>query len=107
MATVELNGAAIEMNKNAFGSGALAAIDPDPVFEAAGIVRNAPTAAESTPGALQSLPPGEWESTEWGATAAPKSARAEDELRHLPAHADASLLPPGEGVAQRRRREGE
>ena len=86
MRAVELNGAAIEMNKTAFGWGRLAAIDPDAVFEAAGIVRNAPTAAESTPGALQSLPPGEWESTEWGATAAPKSARAEDELRHVPAH---------------------
>ncbi|MDN5781007.1 MAG: indolepyruvate ferredoxin oxidoreductase family protein, partial [Luteimonas sp.] len=86
MRAVELNGAAIEMNKTAFAWGRLAAIDPDAVFEAAGIVRNAPTAAESTPGALQSLPPGEWESTEWGATSAPKSARAEDELRHVPAH---------------------
>ncbi len=107
MRAVELNGAAIEMNKTAFAWGRLAAIDPDAVFDAAGVVRNAPTAAESTPGALQSLPPGEWESTEWGSTSAPKSARAEDELRHLPAHADASLLPSGEGGAQRRMREGE
>src|SRR3546814_4592414 len=76
------------MNKTAFAGGRLAAIDPDAVFEAAGVVRNAPTTAESTPGALQSLPPGEWESTEWGSTSAPKSARAEDELRHVPAHGD-------------------
>jgi len=88
MRAVELNGAAIEMNKTAFAWGRLAAIDPDAVFEAAGVVRNAPTTAESTPGALQSLPPGEWESTEWGSTSAPKSARAEDELRHVPAHGD-------------------
>src|SRR3546814_10000311 len=81
MRAVELNGAAIEMNKTAFAWGRLAAIDPDAVFEAAGVVRNAPTTAESTPGALQSLPPGEWESTEWGTPSAPKAARAEDELR--------------------------
>lgn len=85
MRAVELNGAAIEMNKTAFAWGRLAAIDPDAVAEAAGIVRNAPTAAESTPNALQSLPPGEWESTEWGATAAPAPQRRGDELRHVPA----------------------
>lgn len=85
MRAVELNGAAIEMNKTAFAWGRLAAIDPDAVAEAAGIVRNAPTAAESTPNALESLPPGEWESTEWGATAAPAPQRRGDELRHVPA----------------------
>jgi indolepyruvate ferredoxin oxidoreductase len=101
MRAVELNGAAIEMNKTAFAWGRLAAIDPDAVFEAAGVVRNAPTAAESTPGALQSLPPGEWEGTEWGSTSAPKASRAEDELRHLPAHAAEAPLPPaGEGQAR-------
>ena len=87
MRAVELNGAAIEMNKTAFSWGRLAAIDPEAVYEAAGIVRNAPTAAESAPRELPVLPPGEWESTEWGATAAPKPLRAEDELRHVPAHA--------------------
>src|SRR3546814_17807276 len=79
------------MNKTAFAGGRLAAIDPDAVFEAAGVVRNAPTTAESTPGALQSLPPGEWESTEWGSTSAPKSARDEDELRHVHAYGDANV----------------
>jgi indolepyruvate ferredoxin oxidoreductase len=87
MRAVELNGAAVEMNKTAFAWGRLAAIDPEAVYEAAGIVRNAPTAAERTPHELPVLPPGEWESTEWGATAAPKPLRAEDELRHVPAHA--------------------
>jgi len=87
MRAVELNGAAVEMNKTAFAWGRLAAIDPEAVYEAAGIVRNAPTAAEDTPHALPVLPPGEWESTEWGATSAPKALRAEDELRHVPAHA--------------------
>lgn len=87
MRAVELNGAAVEMNKTAFAWGRLAAIDPEAVYEAAGIVRNAPTAAEETPHALPSLPPGEWESTEWGATTAPRALRDEDELRHVPAHA--------------------
>src|SRR5690606_16714151 len=87
MRAVELNGAAIEMNKTAFAWGRLAAIDPESVYEAAGVVRNAPTTAEATPRALASLPPGEWESTEWGATSAPPPLRAEDELRHVPAHA--------------------
>ena len=87
MRAVELNGAAVEMNKTAFAWGRLAAIDPESVYEAAGVVRNAPTLAEATPRALDALPPGEWESTEWGATSAPRPQRAEDELRHVPAHA--------------------
>src|SRR3546814_12806158 len=74
------------MNKTAFAWGRLAAIDPDAVFEAAGIVRNAPTAAESPPRDLEATPPGEWESTECGATATPRPAREEDELRHVTAH---------------------
>src|SRR3546814_4427701 len=85
MRAVELNGAAVEMNKTAFAWGRLAAIDTDAVFEAAGIVRNAPTASESTPRDLAATPPGEWESTEWGATAAPRPARWGDGLRHVPA----------------------
>ncbi|WP_242112774.1 indolepyruvate ferredoxin oxidoreductase family protein [Luteimonas aquatica] len=95
MRAIELNGAAVEMNKTAFAWGRLAAIDPQAVNEAAGIVRNAPTAAERTPGALQSLPPGEWESTEWGATSAPKASRAQDELRHFSGKAEGQ--PPAEG----------
>src|SRR5690606_39096884 len=87
MRAVELNGAAVDMNKTAFAWGRLAAIDPEAVYEAAGVVRNAPTASESTPRALASLPPGEWESTEWGATSAPRSPHAEEQLRRVPAHA--------------------
>ncbi|MDH5821822.1 indolepyruvate ferredoxin oxidoreductase family protein [Luteimonas sp. RD2P54] len=85
MRAVELNGAAVEMNKTAFAWGRLAAIDLAAVEEAAGIVRNAPTAAESTPHLLDALPPGDWEGNEWGATSAPKPLRDEDDLRHLPA----------------------
>ncbi len=81
---IELNGAAVEMNKTAFAWGRLAAVDPDAVREAAGLETTARTVAESTPHALEALPPGEWESTEAGATAAPKPARDEDDLRHLP-----------------------
>ena len=91
MRAVELNGAAIEMNKTAFAWGRLAVVDPQAVFEAAGVVRNTRTAAESTPHALDALPPGEWERSEWGATSAPKSPRNEDELRHVPAHASQEI----------------
>ncbi|GGK16466.1 indolepyruvate ferredoxin oxidoreductase [Luteimonas terricola] len=91
---VELNGAAIEMNKTAFAWGRLAAVDIEAVREAAGLVRNARTAAEDTPTLLDALPPGDWEGNEWGATSAPKPQRREDELRHLPASA-ATSLPEG------------
>ncbi|SDY87277.1 indolepyruvate ferredoxin oxidoreductase [Lysobacter sp. yr284] len=89
MRAIELNGAAIEMNKTAFAWGRLAAIDPRAVAEAAGVTRKVPTAAEATPHDLPHLKPGEWEGSEWGATSAPRATRNEDELRHLPAGAKA------------------
>ena len=55
MRAIELNGAAVDMNKTAFACGRLAAIDMPAVIDAAGIVRNAPTAAEATPHALPML----------------------------------------------------
>ena len=86
MRAVELNGAAVDMNKRAFAWGRLAAIDPQAVQQAAGLVRNAPTAAERTPGALQELPPGEWEGHEAGAPSAPRNPGNEPDLRGLPAN---------------------
>src|SRR5690606_33072302 len=94
MRAVELNGAAIEMNRTAFAWGRLAAVDPAAVEEAAGVVRNPRTAAEATPALLDPLPPGDWEGNEWGATSAPKPQRREDELRHLPAGADGVAFLP-------------
>jgi indolepyruvate ferredoxin oxidoreductase len=90
MRAVELNGAAIEMNKTAFAWGRLAALDPQAVAESAGLVRNTQTLAESTPHALPMLSPGQWEGHEFGSPSAPRALRNEDELRHVPEHANES-----------------
>ncbi|MGI8560200.1 MAG: indolepyruvate ferredoxin oxidoreductase family protein, partial [Luteimonas sp.] len=92
MHAVELNGAAVDMNKAAFAWGRLAAIDADAVNAAAGLVRNPRTAAENTPHDLDALPPGEWEGHEMAGPSAPRASRAEDELRHVPERG-------GDGVA--------
>ncbi len=95
MRAVELNGAAIEMNKTAFAWGRLAVVEPDAVFEAAGIVRNAPTAAETTAHALPLLAPRPSEGHESGLNDALDATRREDELRHVPASAggEVAFLP--------------
>ena len=96
MRAVELNGAAVAMNQQAFAWGRLAAVDPQAVQRAAGLVRNGHTDAERTPGPLHDLPPGEWEGNEWGATAAPRETGDERELRGLPGHgggSDVAFLP--------------
>lgn len=96
MRAVELNGAAVAMNQQAFAWGRLAAVDPQAVQQAAGVVRNGHTDAERTPGPLHDLPPGEWEGNEWGATAAPRETGDERELRGLPGHgggSDVAFLP--------------
>ncbi|MDV3255794.1 MAG: indolepyruvate ferredoxin oxidoreductase family protein [Lysobacter sp.] len=87
MRAVELNGAAIDKNKAAFAWGRLAVVDPRAVAEAAGLVRNVPTAAESTPHALPMLGAGQWEGHEFGSPSAPRATAAQDELRHVPEHA--------------------
>jgi indolepyruvate ferredoxin oxidoreductase len=88
MRAVELNGAAVEMNKTAFAWGRLAAIDPLAVAEAAGLTTNRRTAAEATPHALPMLAPAQWEGHEFGSPAAPRALPDHDELRHVPAHGD-------------------
>jgi len=95
MRAIELNGAAVAMNQQAFAWGRLAVVDPHAVQQAAGLVRNGHTDAERTPGPLQDLPPGEWEGNEWGATAAPRETGDERELRGLPGHGggDVAFLP--------------
>jgi indolepyruvate ferredoxin oxidoreductase len=96
MRAVELNGAAVEMNKTAFAWGRLAAIDPAAVAAAAGVVDNPPTAAESAVHALPLLPPRPSEGHESGLNDALAATAEADELRHLPAHgsqAQAAFLP--------------
>ncbi len=90
MRAVELNGAAIDKNKAAFAWGRLAVVDPQAVAEAAGLVRNTRTLAESTPHELPLLAGGGWEGHEFGSPSAPRATRNEDELRHVPEHADHS-----------------
>jgi len=98
MRAIELNGAAIEMNRTAFAWGRLAAIDLATVQHAAGIVRNDETRQEQLPRNLRVLPPGEWEGTEWGATSAPRNPDNAPSVRGLPdtttATADGVMLLP-------------
>ncbi|GAB2510388.1 indolepyruvate ferredoxin oxidoreductase family protein [Pseudoxanthomonas sangjuensis] len=84
MRAIDLNGAAVDMNKTAFAWGRLMAIDPQAVLEAAGVVHNAQTESERTPRNLLPLPPRQWEGTEWGANSAPRDPADESELRGLP-----------------------
>ena len=63
-------------------------VDPVAVFDAAGLVHNAPTAAEATPHLLPLLPPRPSEGHESGLADALGATRREDDLRHVPAHAD-------------------
>jgi indolepyruvate ferredoxin oxidoreductase len=99
MRAVELNGAAVEMNKTAFAWGRLAAIDPEAVNAAAGLVRNPRTAAEARPHALDALPPGEWEGHEMAGPSAPRAQRREDELRHLPAQSTGTAHPDNDNAS--------
>ena len=96
MRAVELNGAAIDKNKAAFAWGRLAVVDPQAVAEAAGLVRNAPTLAASTPHELPVLAAGGWEGHEFGSPSAPRATREQDELRHVPEHGNAAT---GDSVA--------
>ncbi len=91
MRAIELNGAAVQMNKTAFAWGRLAAIDLPAVVEAAGVVKNAPTAAEATPHALRLLAPTASEGHESGLDPQAADLRSGDELRHVPAHGGDSL----------------
>jgi Indolepyruvate ferredoxin oxidoreductase, alpha and beta subunits len=84
MRAIELNGAAVEMNRQAFAWGRLAAVDPHAVAKAAGLVSNPVTGDERSADGLHQLPPGDWEGSEFGSISAPRPARADRNLRGLP-----------------------
>ena len=94
MRAVELNGAAVQMNKTAFAWGRLAAIDLPAVVEAAGIVKNAPTPAEATPHALPLLAPTPSEGHESGLNPQAANLRDAQELRHVPASGGGDAFAP-------------
>jgi indolepyruvate ferredoxin oxidoreductase len=96
MRAVELNGAAVDMNKTAFAWGRLAVVDMAAVVEAAGIVHNPPTVAEATPHALPLLGATANDAGESGLTPFAADLRDEDALRHVPATGhggDVAFLP--------------
>ncbi|KWV16723.1 indolepyruvate ferredoxin oxidoreductase family protein, partial [Xanthomonas translucens] len=61
MRAIELNGAAVAMNQQAFAWGRLAALDLAAVQQAAGMPGSVAAGAEPAAQRLQQLPPGEWE----------------------------------------------
>ncbi|OAX54221.1 indolepyruvate ferredoxin oxidoreductase family protein [Xanthomonas graminis] len=90
MRAIELNGAAVAMNQQAFAWGRLAALDLAAVQQAAGMPGSVATGAESAAQRLQQLPPGEWEGHEGGASAAPRNPHNARQARDLPAAGDAT-----------------
>jgi indolepyruvate ferredoxin oxidoreductase len=97
MRAIELNGAAIDMNKTAFAWGRLSAIDLPAVLDAAGIAHaDAATPADGVALALPLLAPRPSEGHESGLQDALLATRSEDSLRHVPAHgvaADGAAVP--------------
>jgi len=85
MRAIELNGAAVEMNKTAFAWGRLAVVDLPAVIDAAGIVRNTPTAAEAKAHVLPVLGATANDAGESGLTPFAADLRDGDALRHVPA----------------------
>ena len=83
MRAVELNGAAIEMNKTAFAWGRLAAVDADAVLEAAGIVRNARPSPRPRRTSCRCCRRANGKASESGLSERSRATpRDEDELRH-------------------------
>ncbi|MCW0454435.1 indolepyruvate ferredoxin oxidoreductase family protein [Xanthomonas sacchari] len=88
MRAIELNGAAVAMNQQAFAWGRLAALDLPAVRRAAGLADPAADERERQAPGLQQLPPGEWEGHEAGASAAPRNPVNPRPARELPAAAE-------------------
>jgi len=90
MRAIELNGAAVAMNQQAFAWGRLAALDLAAVQQAAGMPGSVAAGTEAAAQRLQQLPPGEWEGHEAGASAAPRNPHNARPPRDLPAAGDAA-----------------
>jgi len=92
MRAIELNGAAVEMNRQAFAWGRLAAVDPEAVARAAGLQVGAGGHDTGRAAELRELPPGQWEGSEWGSPSAPRPQEHGHGRQVLPEHG------PGEPV---------
>ncbi|MBN6150679.1 indolepyruvate ferredoxin oxidoreductase family protein [Xanthomonas sp. AmX2] len=94
MRAIELNGAAVAMNQQAFAWGRLAAIDLAAVQRAAGVTADPAGGAgpAPAPATMRQLPPGDWEGNEGGASVAPRNPDNAREARGLPAAGDDAQL---------------
>ncbi|MCW2038961.1 indolepyruvate ferredoxin oxidoreductase family protein [Xanthomonas campestris] len=92
MRAIELNGAAVAMNQQAFAWGRLAAVDLPAVQRAAGLAPALDTAAHARAATPPSRGPGSWEDHDMSGQSAPR-ALAQTDANTLHADGDAPVHP--------------